>query len=158
MLSASVQVLLLTYGFSESVEKPCLIAMVTAPPPPKCPLKRGLVYHLCSRLNNMSVIGIRTTPSQLLLVQDGAPSLTPTPPLSQHPPPMSSLPSSTAVNNEWFPNCLSRFLLLTSDTGKTVPFHSVTILEDFIWRLIVELFNGRNLLICCFSYPVSSCW
>lgn len=69
-------------------------------PPPKYPLKRGLVYHVCSRLNNMSVTGIRTTPSQLLLAQAGAPSLTPTPPLSQHPPPMSSLPSSAAVNNE----------------------------------------------------------
>lgn len=150
MLSASVQVLLLTYGSSESLEKPCLIAMVTAPPPPKCPLKRGLVYHVCSRLNNMSVSRIRTTPSQLLLVQHGAPSLTPTPPLSQHPPPMSSLPSGAAVNNEWFPNCLSRFLLLIGDTGKTVRFHGVNILEDVICRLTVVLVNGRNLLISCF--------
>lgn len=125
-------------------------------PPPKCPLKRGLVYHVCSRLNNMSVSGIRTTPSRLLLVRDGAPSRTPTPPLSQHPPPMSSLPSSAAVNNEWFPNCLSRFLLLTSDAGKTGLFPSVNILEDVIWPLIVVLFHGRNLLISCFSYPVLS--
>lgn len=101
----------------------------------------------------MSVTGIRTTPSQLLLAQAGAPSLTPTPPLSQHPPPMSSLPSSAAVNNEWFPNCLSGFLHLISDT---VRFHSVNMLGDAIWCLIAVFFNGRNLLISCFSYPVLS--
>lgn len=67
----------LTYGFSESVEKPCLITMVTTPPSQRL-LKRGLVYHLSSRLNNMSVIRIRTSPACLLLVQQMAPSLTPT--------------------------------------------------------------------------------
>lgn len=41
-------------------------------------LKRGLVYHLCSRLNNMSVIGIRTASAHLLLVRQIAPSSTPT--------------------------------------------------------------------------------
>lgn len=41
-------------------------------------LKRGLVYHLCSKLNNMSVIRIRTSPAHLLLVEQIAPSLTPT--------------------------------------------------------------------------------
>lgn len=76
--AASVQVFPLTYGFSESVEKPCLITMVTTPPPSQRLLKRGLVYHLCSRLNNMSVIRIRTSPAHLLLVQQIAPGLTPT--------------------------------------------------------------------------------
>lgn len=72
-------------NFSESVGKLCLITMVTAPPP-KRPLKRGLVYHLCSRLNNMSVNGIRTAPAHLLLVWQIAPILPP-PLLFQHPPP-----------------------------------------------------------------------
>lgn len=41
-------------------------------------LKGGLVYRLCSRLNNMSIIRNRTAPAHLLLVQQIAPSLTPT--------------------------------------------------------------------------------
>lgn len=45
--------------------------------PSECLLKRGLVYHLCFRLNNMSIIRIRTSPAHLLLVQQIAPSLTP---------------------------------------------------------------------------------
>lgn len=107
----------LTYGFPESVEKPCLITMVTTPSSRL--LKRGLVYHLCSRLNNMSVIRIRTSPACLLLVQQTAPSLTPALLF-----PDTLLPSippllSPTVNNEWFPNCLSWFLLVLIDTGKT---------------------------------------
>ncbi len=50
--------------------------MATTPPP--CLLKRGLVYHLCSRLNNMSVIRISTAPAHMRLVQQMASSLTPT--------------------------------------------------------------------------------
>lgn len=62
--------------------------MVTTPPSQRL-LKRGLVYHLCSRLNNMSVIGISTAPAHLLLVQRAALGLTPTllpavPPLEPH--------------------------------------------------------------------------
>lgn len=51
--------------------------MVTTPPSQRL-LKRGLVYHLCSRLNNMSIMRIRTAHAHLLLVQQIAPSLTPT--------------------------------------------------------------------------------
>lgn len=127
--------------------------MVTLPPP-KCPLKRGLVYHVCSRLNNMSVSGIRTAPPELPLVQDGAPSVTPTPPLSQHPPPVSSLPSSAAVNNEWFPNCLSRFLPLISDTGKTAFSQHKHTARFYLAFDLVEL--GETFVMSCFSVPGST--
>lgn len=46
--------------------------------PSLCLLKRGLVYRLLSRLNNMSIIKNRTAPAHLPLVQQIAPSLTPT--------------------------------------------------------------------------------
>lgn len=78
MLSAFVKGFPVNLWFLRIRGKAVLNRYGNSSPPPKCPLKRGLVYHVCSRLNNMSVIGIRTTPSQLLLVQEGAPSLTPT--------------------------------------------------------------------------------
>lgn len=49
-------------------------------------LKRGLVYHLCSRLNNMSIIRIRTSPAWLPLVQQIAYQFNPHPlPHRRHP-------------------------------------------------------------------------
>lgn len=73
-------------------------------------LKRGLVYHLCSRLNNMSIIGISTSPSYLLLVQQIAPSLI-RPPPPRHPPPcLPSPPAPLWIMNDFPTVCHASYL------------------------------------------------
>ena len=57
-----------------------------SPLPTRCLLKRGLVYHLGSRLNNMSVNGVSTAPAYLLLAEQIAPSLGPALPRAAPPP------------------------------------------------------------------------